>query len=200
MMSKFFHRAGLVAAAMACTFALTIGPAAASKDSETYVGVNAQGAISSLSATGAPAERSAKFGVLMEKFADVSELSSKVLGVYARSLHDNPALKSEWTIAFREYAMATYEDQLDKYRSSTLTVTGSRDADQNGKMCSRVSSQLSQASGKPVLVYWYLCKGPVAWRVADVGSTLAAAKSSCCSASARNLNLCSAKTAATSPN
>ena len=170
MASRPIGRIGACAAALMCAFALTAGPAAASKESETYIGVNAQGAISSLAASGTPAERSAKFGALMEQFADVGELSSKVLGVYGRGLRDSPALKREWTSAFRDYAMTTYEDQLDKYRTSTLTVTGSRDAEQNGKLCSRVSSQLSQKSGKPVNVYWYLCKiGAGAWRVTDVG-------------------------------
>ena len=106
----------------------------------------------------------------MEQFADVGEISSKVLGVYARSLKDNPTLKSQWTDAFRAYAMATYQDQLDRYRGSAVTVVGSRDADQNGKPCSRVTTQITEKKGaKPVTVFWYLCKPGNAWRVSDVG-------------------------------
>jgi phospholipid transport system substrate-binding protein len=170
MTSRWIDRiGGLAGFALFALFA-GAGPAAADKDAETYIGANAQSAISALAATGAPAARSAKFAALMAQFADVGEMSSRMLGVYARAFRDDPALKAEWTDAFRDYAMATYEDQLDRFRASRITVTGSRDADQNGKTCSRVSTQLNQTSGKPAMVFWYVCKsGPSAWRVTDVG-------------------------------
>ncbi|HVY02520.1 MAG TPA: ABC transporter substrate-binding protein [Caulobacterales bacterium] len=172
MTRNFVRRAGVFAATMACALALAATPAMANQDSEHYVGVNAQGAIAALSSAGTPAERTAKFGALMEQFADVGEISSKVLGVYARQLRADPTLKKQWTEAFRDYAMATYEDQLDRYRGSDVTVVGSRDADQNGKPCSRVTTQITETKGaKPVTVFWYLCKAAPAasWRVSDVG-------------------------------
>jgi ABC-type transporter MlaC component len=168
-----FQEARLVArAAAVAMFALFVGagPAAADKDAETYIGANARSAISALAATGAPAARSAKFAALMTQFADVGEMSSRMLGVYARRLRDDPSLKAQWTDAFRDYAMVTYEDQLDRFRTATLTVTGSRDSDQNGKACSRVSSELSRPSGKPAQVFWYVCRSAAGgWRVTDVG-------------------------------
>ena len=170
MTSRWLRRAGAAGALAVCALLAGAGPAAADKDAEAYIGANAQNAIAALAAAGAPAARSAKFGALMAQFADVSEMSARMLGVYARAFRDDPALKAAWTDAFRDYAMATYEDQLDKFRSATLTVTGSRDAEQNGKACSRVSTQLTRPSGKPALVFWYVCKsGTGAWRVTDVG-------------------------------
>jgi len=164
------RRTAGIAATIAALAAFAAGPAYASKDAEAYIGAKAQGAISSLAEAGAPDARAARFGALMDQFADVSELSGKMLGVYGRALHDNPEMTAAWTSAFRDYAMATYEDRLDQYRRARLTVTGSRDAEQNGKTCSRVATQLNQDAGKPVQVYWYVCKVDAAsWRVRDVG-------------------------------
>jgi phospholipid transport system substrate-binding protein len=155
----------------ALTLSALAGPAAADQDSERYVGVNAQDAISALSKAGAPSEISANFGKLMDAFTDVSDLSSNVLGAYAREIKRDPTANAAWTAAFRDYSMAVYEDQLNKYRGSTVVVLGSRDADLNGRRCSRVSTQVDEPSPrKQVRLYWYLCKTDSgAWRMSDIG-------------------------------
>src|SRR5262245_17946593 len=104
------------AVALASTFALpTIAHADAS--SEAYVQTNATTAINALNSTGSASERSQKFGALFEQFADIGAISTDVLP-RAQKLQVNadPKLKAEWVSAFRDYAMATYEDQLDRYR------------------------------------------------------------------------------------
>jgi phospholipid transport system substrate-binding protein len=169
-----FNRRHVVALAAALAIA-SAAPSIAHADasSEAYVQTNATTAINALNATGSAAERSQQFGVLFEKFADIGAISTDVLP-RAQKLQVNAdaKLKAEWVSAFRDYAMATYEDQLDRYRGSSLKVTGSKDSVVNGKTKSRVRAEMSQKKGEPLVIYWYLEKTPASWRVADVGLVL----------------------------
>jgi len=126
-------------------------------------------AINSLAGAASANERSSAFGALMDQFADLPAISTFVLGAYARPLRADPALKAQWTSAFRNYAMASYEAHFDKYRGSALHVTGSQDYQINGRPCSRVATQLTAKSAGPLAINWYLCDGPDGWKVGDVG-------------------------------
>ena len=159
-----------LALAAAVQIAAFAAPAFANTASESYVQQNATRALGALATGSSPDERSAKFGVLMDKFADVPGLADFVLGAYARPLRANPSLRSQWVTAYRGYAMAAYEDHFDKLRGATLKVTGSRDYQQNGKSCSRVASEMPRKEGGGAMaINWYLCGAGEAWKVVDVG-------------------------------
>ena len=174
MFSNTYRRAGNAALALVGLTFLAAAPARADSAAESYVATNAGQAINALGAAGTSAERAAKFGAMMEEFSDMPAITDFVLGPYARGLRTNPALKAQWSSAFRDYAMATYQDQLDRYRGSALKVTGSRDSTKNDQECSRVGTEMTQKNQQPLQIYWYLCR-PLAggtYKVADVGLVL----------------------------
>jgi ABC-type transporter MlaC component len=157
-------RAVVFAACVMCA-----SPAFASTASESYVARNATNALAALKAQGSSDARSAKFGSLMDQFADVPALAEFVLGKYAPKVRADAALRQEWVAAYRGYAMAAYEDGFNQYRGAALKVTGSKDYTQNGKSCSNVSTDVTKTGAKPLTVNWYVCSVGGAWKVADVG-------------------------------
>jgi phospholipid transport system substrate-binding protein len=70
-------------------------------------------------------DRREKFRHFISQYADVSWAAKFTLGAYGRGA-DKSALDA-FTDAFREYATAAYESNLDKYKGQTLKVTGSVD-------------------------------------------------------------------------
>jgi phospholipid transport system substrate-binding protein len=152
-----------------CVLCLGVSSAHASAASEAYVATNAKNALQSLAAQGSADARSAKFGALMDQFANVPALADFVLGKYARTVRADPALHREWVAAYRNYAMAAYEDSFDRYRGAAIKVTGSRDYTQNGKSCSRVASDVTKEGATPLSINWYVCAAGGAWKVTDVG-------------------------------
>ena len=170
MFTSHIRRVAAFTAAIAVSFALHSTPAHADASSEAYVQSNASSAMNALNAAGSASERSNKFGTLMEEFADLNEIALMVLPRAQKiQLTQDAKLRHEWVGAFREYAMATYEDQLDRYRGGDLKVTGSKDSVINGKTRSRVRTEMSQNNATPLIIYWYLERRPQGWQVTDVG-------------------------------
>lgn len=140
--------------------ATTTGAAFADKATEKYVGENASRAMQSLNApnlTGA--ERRAEFKKLMDEFTDIDLIAMRVLGNYYRKFSDEE--KAEFTAAFREYALATYEAELDKYRGNDLRVVSSQDdkATKTTKVDSVVTTVIDLPDPKSDLT--------VLWRVVE---------------------------------
>lgn len=69
--------------------------------------------------------RKAKFRDFITQYADVRKTARFTLGNYARTAA--PADVDVFVEAFKDYAVAIYETQLDKYKGESLKVVGSVD-------------------------------------------------------------------------
>lgn len=116
----------------ATLFASANGAAMADEATEKYILENANSALQSLndsSLTGA--ERRAEFKELMDEFTDIELIAMQVLDHYYRKFSDEEI--ERFVPVFREYALATYEAELDKYRGNDLSVISSQDQEPNSK-------------------------------------------------------------------
>jgi ABC-type transporter MlaC component len=142
--------------------------AARNADAEQYVQSNATAALqtlgdSSLSAT----QRRQTFDRLMAQFADMPRIATFVLGRYSAQLRADPALRAEWQGAFQDYAVAVYEDQLQRFSGAALQVTGSTERIAGRDVI--VQSQLTPSNGEaPAIVQWRLLRSGDVWKVVDV--------------------------------
>jgi phospholipid transport system substrate-binding protein len=160
-------------AALTATFALTAAPAFAARnpEAEQYVQVNANGALQMLAQRSSVQEREQAFSGLMARFADLPRIATFVLGRYAGQLRADPALRQEWFAVFQDYSYAVYEDQLDRYRGNTITITGSieRTAGQDVVVQTVV---VPRGQSRPLPVNWRMYRAGNAWKVVDVSLVL----------------------------
>lgn len=109
----------------AAAFALAL-PALADAKTEAYVQKSASEVLNSLNNPKlTQSERTAAFSSYMDKFADLDRVSSFVIGKYARTFTADE--KARYKKAFREYALAVYENELDVYRGEAVVVKSSTD-------------------------------------------------------------------------
>lgn len=149
---------------------LLAAPAFADEASEKYVQKNASEALSSLNAEGlTSSERRQKFQTLMNRFTDMDKVSNFVIGVYSRRFSASDL--KDYQAAYREYALATYEAELDKYRGNEIVVTGSTDRNDSDSV---VDSVVKRPNGD-LPVKWRVLKtkdakpGEEPYQVVDVG-------------------------------
>jgi phospholipid transport system substrate-binding protein len=141
------------------------------KAAEAYVQEHAPRALAALNDANLTAQsRQTRFAALFEQFADMEEIALFVLGAHAAKLKDDPALKSRWVGAFRDYAMAVYQDQLDQYRSSAIKVTpGGFSRAYNGVAHYFVNTQVSDGARNGVRLQWRLTQDSAkGYKVIDV--------------------------------
>lgn len=166
-------RAGFFAALAGATLALA-APAHAARNTqaEAYVQQHAQGALTSLANRSQSAEaRQQHFGALMSQFADVPRIATFVLGRYSASLRNDARLRSEWQAAFQDYAIAVYEDQLDRFRGNEIRVTGSTERVQGRDVI--VQSEITpRGRTRPMRVQWRILRSGDGWKVVDVSLVL----------------------------
>jgi len=171
--ARSFTRAGFIAA-VAAGLALTATPAFAARngDAERYVQQNANAALSTLADRSvSPGQRRQTFNRLMTQFADMPRIANFVLGRYGSQLRADASLRQDWNGAFQEYAIAVYEDRLERYSGSSLRVTGSvervpgRDVIVNTELTPR-------AGGRALPVQWRLLRSGEQWKVVDVSLLL----------------------------
>lgn len=142
-------------------------PAASS--SQAFVRSNLGSTIAQLSKPGlSAAERSQKFGALMDQFADLPRIAEFVLGRYAAQLRQDRALYQEWQRAFRDYAVTVYQGQLDQYTAERFEVGKAQESERNGRRYSIVSTKLFRPNGDVLDVDWRLIQTETGWRVIDV--------------------------------
>jgi phospholipid transport system substrate-binding protein len=168
------RRAAIALAGALAAAALAGSSAAASQTTESYVQANAQAVLTALAQAKSIDQRRTEFRALMDKFADMPRVAQFVLGKYARTARENPALYQKWEAAFRDYGLAVYEDQLDQYRGRQIRVLpGSQDTTINGRLNSIVKSQIDLPDGQPFLVNWRLIQEPDnSWKIVDVALKL----------------------------
>lgn len=174
MTTPNFTRASFFAGALllALSIATPSAHAARNADAEQYVQTNASSALQTL-ANGAMSatERRQNFDRLMTQFADMPRIATFVLGRYSTQLRADPTLRAEWQSVFQDYAIAVYEDRLQRFSGATLRVTGSTERIAGRDVI--VQSQLVPVSGEqPTTVQWRLLRSGDVWKVVDVSLVL----------------------------
>jgi phospholipid transport system substrate-binding protein len=146
--------------------------AARNPEAERYVQTNAQSAISSLARNGQGAQaHQVEFSRLMTQFADVPRIANFVLGRYGTQLRADASLRQEWQSVFQAYAIAVYEDQLDRFRGNEIRVTDSLERVPGRDVIVR-SEITPNGRTRPMQVQWRILKSGAAWKVVDVSLVL----------------------------
>ena len=105
-------------------------PALADAKTESFVKQNANEVLNSLNNPNlSQRERTELFSGYMEQFADFDAVSKFVIGKYARRF--TPEELQAYQQAFRTYALAVYENELDAYRGNEVVIEGSTDRTAN---------------------------------------------------------------------
>lgn len=122
-------------------------------------------------AGGPAAQRRQTFNRLMAQFADMPRIANFVLGRYGAQLRSDAALRADWTRTFQEYAIAVYEDRLERFSGSSIRVTGSVERVPGRDVI--VSSELQpRTGGRPTQVQWRLLRSGDVWKVVDISLVL----------------------------
>jgi phospholipid transport system substrate-binding protein len=146
--------------------------AARNAEAEQYVQANATAALSTLAnGSMSTTQRRQTFYQLMAQFADMPRIATFVLGRYSTQLRADATLRTEWQSVFQDYAIAVYEDRLQRFNGATLRVTGSTERIAGRDVI--VQSQLVPPNGEqPTTVQWRLLRSGNAWKVVDVSLVL----------------------------
>ncbi len=139
-------------------------PAFADARTEAYVQKNASEALSTLNNPKlTAAERTATFNAYMDKFTDIDAVSNFVIGKYARRFTEDELTR--YRKAFRNYAMAVYEAQLDAYRGEAVVVKSSVDRSPTDSI---VNTVIKRKDGKEMDVRWRVQGKEGSYQVVDV--------------------------------
>lgn len=170
MTARPFTRAAFLAGMLGAGLIATAAPAYAARntDAERYVQENAASALRTLGDRNlSTAQRRQTFDRLMAQFSDMPRIANFVLGRYSSQLRADTALRSEWTRAFQDYAIAVYEAQLGRYSGSTIRVTGSTERVAGRDVI--VTSELTpRDGGRTMTVQWRILRTGEVWKVVDV--------------------------------
>ena len=164
MMNRFFKQLTIATAAIT----IMAAPAAADAKSEQFVELNANEVLAALNNPNLDsAGRTQSFNKYMDEFANINAVARIALGKYARRFNDKEL--DVYRAAFREYALAVYEAQLDQYRGEEIEVLGS---DDNNSRDSIVKSRVTKSDGESLDVYWRVFLRPSGYQVVDVALKL----------------------------
>lgn len=108
-------------------------------------------------------ERTALFSRYMEEFADINAVSRFVIGKYANRFSSEDLQRYQQ--AFRTYALAVYENELDDYRGNEVIVKGSTDRTPTDSI---VDTSIPRQDGKAMNVRWRVLKRNGQYQVVDV--------------------------------
>ncbi len=173
MTTNTLTRAALLAGMLSVGL-LAAAPAHAARnaDAESYVQENAANALRTLGNNNmSSSQRRQTFDRLMAEFADMPRIANFVLGRYGAQLRSDAALRRDWTRTFQDYAIAVYEDRLERFSGSAIRVSGSVERIPGRDVI--VSSQLQpNDGGRPMTVQWRLLRSGDAWKVVDVSLVL----------------------------
>lgn len=151
----------IISAAAIAAFA---SPALADAKTESFVKQNANEVLNSLNNPQlGRAERTELFSDYMEQFADFDAVSRFVIGKYARRFTAEEL--ADYQAAFREYALAVYENELDSYRGNEVVIQGSTDRTANDSI---VDTTIARSDGKKMDVRWRVLNRGGQYQVVDV--------------------------------
>ena len=150
-----------IAATLVAALAL---PAFADARTEAYVQKNASEALSTLNNPKlTAAERTATFNAYLDKFTDIDAVSNFVIGKYARRFTQDELTR--YRKAFRNYALAVYEAQLDAYRGEAVVVKSSVDRSPTDSI---VNTVIKRQDGQEMDVRWRVQGKEGSYQVVDV--------------------------------
>lgn len=139
-------------------------PAFADAKTEDFVKQNANEVLDALNNPSLGRdERTALFSKYMEQFADFDAVSKFVIGKYARRF--TPEELADYQDAFRTYALAVYENELDAYRGEEVVIDGSTDRTANDSI---VDTTIPRSDGKEMSVRWRVLNRNGKFQVVDV--------------------------------
>lgn len=154
---KYIAASALTALALAST-------ATADDASERYVAENANAVLHTLNDPALDAEsRTETFASYMDQFTDLDAVSNFVIGRYARTFTETEL--TEYRAAFRDYALAVYESELDRYRGESVEVTGSYDRTPRDSI---VNTRIPREDGQAMDVRWRVLNRDGQYQVVDV--------------------------------
>ena len=135
------------------------GAATADDASERYVAENANTVLQTLNDPALDADsRTEAFERYMDQFTDLNAVSNFVIGRYARTFTDTEL--ADYRAAFRAYALAVYENELDR-----LEVTGSYDRTPRDSI---VNTRIPREGGQAMDVRWRVLNRDGEYQVVDV--------------------------------
>ncbi len=169
-MTASLTRAGFLASLTGAVLIAAAPDALAARNESAEQYVQAQGA-AALAALGnrsvSATQRTQTFQRLMAQLSDMPRIAQFVLGRYGAQLRTDAALRADWNRTFQDYAIAVYEDRLDRYSGGTLRVTGSTERVAGRDVI--VASELTPRSGRALRAQWRLMNsGGNTWKVVDV--------------------------------
>ncbi|MEO0466317.1 MAG: ABC transporter substrate-binding protein [Pseudomonadota bacterium] len=143
---------------------MAAAPALADVATEAYVEENANIVLNTLNDPALDsAARTAAFEEYMDQFTDLGAVSRFVIGRYAREFTE--AESAAYQDAFRTYALAVYEAQLDSYRGERVEVLGSVDRSARDSI---VNTRIPRADGQAMDVRWRVLNRNGEYQVVDV--------------------------------
>ena len=143
-------------------------PAFADAKTEAYVQKNASEVLKTLNNPNlSTAERTAKFSTYMDQFTDLDAVSNFVIGKYSRRFTE--AELTRYRKAFREYALAVYQFELDAYRGEAVQVKNSVDRSPTDSI---VNTVIKRQDGKDMDVRWRVQGSEGNYQVVDVALNL----------------------------
>jgi phospholipid transport system substrate-binding protein len=148
--------------------ALSALPAFADARTEAYVQTNASEVLATLNDPALNArQRTEKFSQYMDQFADLDAVSNFAIGKYSRRFTEQEL--AAYRKAFREYALAVYENELDNYRGKEVVVKDSVDRSDTDSI---VNTVIKRQDGKDMDVRWRVLSRDGAYQVVDVALNL----------------------------
>ncbi len=143
-------------------------PVFADARTEAYVQKNASEVLQTLNNPKLSAtERTAAFSSYMDKFTNLDAVSNFVIGKYSRRFSE--AELSRYRKAFRDYALAVYEYELDSYRGEEVVVRSSVDRSETDSI---VNTVIKRRDGKDMDVRWRVQGKEGSYQVVDVALNL----------------------------
>ncbi len=143
-------------------------PAFADARTEAYVQTNASEVLKTLNSPKlSAAERTAAFSTYMDKFTNLDAVSNFVIGKYSRRFSE--AELARYRKAFRNYALAVYEYELDAYRGEAVVVKNSVDRSETDSI---VNTVIKRKDGKDMDVRWRVQGKEGEYQVVDVALNL----------------------------
>lgn len=153
---------------MAATLSVSALPAFADAKTEAYVEKNANEVLATLNSPDlSAAERTQKFSGYMDQFADLDRISNFVIGKYSRRFSEDELTR--YRKAFREYALAVYESELDAYRGEAVAVRNSVDRSATDSI---VNTVIRRRDGQDMDVRWRVQGSEGNYQVVDVALNL----------------------------
>jgi phospholipid transport system substrate-binding protein len=155
------RRGVFIAFAALLAFGAT-SPAFANPDAEAFTQRLIDQGVQILRASNDP-QRKTKFRDFITQYADVQKTAYFTLGNYRRTAA--PADLSAFVNAFRDYAIAIYESQLEKYKGESLKVVGSLDNKPGDYI---VKTVVDGPSKDPLRIDFRLAGGNAAYKFYDI--------------------------------